>query len=253
MERAHMRPTKRIIPKILVQWNERKRACIAVTTVGYSSVRTVGSAVNQARIFESNGCDELAVILISPEAPDDAFLQVVGEIADSVYTPIAVGGNLHSVSACLHLVESGADKLILGTAATLDGLSTEASALLGEQALIGSLDYFESTGLLRNGQPLREALAQLPKLGIGELLLNSIERDGTREGYDLKGIELAASLVELPIIAGTGCGSGNDAAAAFASGADAAAMGTLLAFSDQNPMQIRAHVANEGHHVRMNR
>ena len=248
-----MRPTKRIIPKILVQWNERKRACIAVTTVGYSSIRMVGSALNQARIFESNGCDELAVILISADAPPDAFLDVVGEIADSVYTPIAVGGNLHTVSDCLNVIESGADKVILGTEATMSGLGLEAATLLGEQALIGSLDYFEATRLLRSGMPLSSALGELPRLGIGELLLNAIERDGSRTGYDLSAIREAASAVELPIIAGTGCGSGNDAGAAFSAGADAAAMGTLLAFSDQNPMQIRAHVANDGHHVRMNR
>lgn len=84
-------------------------------------------------------------------------------------------------------------------------------------------------------------------------MLNAIERDGSRSGYDTKTISMASSLLDLPIIAGTGAGSGMDVADAITAGADAAAVGTLFAFTDQNPMQMRAHVLNAGHHVRMNR
>lgn len=250
-----MNPSRRIIPKILMQWNEAKSRYLAITTIGFSSTRLVGSPLSQARIFESNGCDELAIIRIGLGDSEADFRTLIEEISDAIYTPLAIGGSLHSAEQAVELVASGADKIILGTRATLDGVGLAIAERLGSQAVIATLDYYEATGMLRHDETksLVAAIEALPGLGVGEVLLNSIERDGTREGYDTRSISIVSNALDIPVIAGTGAGSGLDVAAAISAGADAAAIGTLFAFTDQNPMQMRAHVLNAGHHVRMNR
>jgi cyclase len=250
-----MKPTKRIIPKILVQWDSARDRYVAITTVGYDSSRLVGSALSQAQIFESNGCDELMLINITANGPKTSFDRLIEEISESVFTPLAVGGSIHSLERAMRLIENGADKVVLGSAETLGGLGTAIADRLGSQAVIASLDYDETSRSMHADATIsiESALEQVSKSDVGEVLLNSITRDGSRLGYDLETIRLASELLDIPVIAGTGCGSGQDVAAAISAGADAAAVGTLFAFSDQNPMQARAHVLNAGHHVRMNR
>lgn len=250
-----MKPTKRIIPKILVQWDDRRDRYVAITTVGYETSRLVGSALSQAQIFESNGCDELILINITPNGPEDSFDLLIEEISESVFTPLAVGGSIHSVERAMRLVENGADKVVLGSNEILGGLGNAIAQRLGSQAIISSLDYDETSRAMRGDASItiEAALGMSFESGAGEVLLNSITRDGSKLGYDLETIRIASEMLEIPVIAGTGCGSGQDVAAAISAGADAAAAGTLFAFSDQNPMQARAHVLNAGHHVRMNR
>ena len=250
-----MKPTKRIIPKILVQWDSTRDRYVAITTVGYDSSRLVGSALSQAQIFESNGCDELMLINITANGPEASFDLLIEEISESVFTPLAVGGSIHSLERAMHLIENGADKVVLGSAETLGGLGTAIADRLGSQAVIASLDYDETSRSMHAEAAIsiESALARVSRSDVGEVLLNSITRDGSKLGYDLETIRLASELLDIPVIAGTGCGSGQDVAAAISAGADAAAAGTLFAFSDQNPMQARAHVLNAGHHVRMNR
>lgn len=250
-----MNPSRRIIPKILVQWNEAKSRYLAVTTLGFLSTRLVGSPLSQARIFESNGCDELAIIRIGTGDSEADFHSLIEEISDSIYTPLSIGGSIHSAEQAVELVATGADKIILGTRATFEGIGLAITERLGSQAVIATLDYSEESGMLRHleSMSLVSAVEALPGLGVGEVLLNSVERDGSRSGYDTESISMVSQILDIPVIAGTGAGSGLDVAAAISAGADAAAVGTLFAFTDQNPMQMRAHVLNAGHHVRMNR
>lgn len=250
-----MNPSRRIIPKILIQWSAAKKSYLAITSVGYTTTRIVGSPLSQAKIFESNGCDELAIIRVGEGDSETDFHTLIQEVSDAIYTPLAVGGSIHSAEQAVELVAAGADKIILGSAATWSGLGLAITDRLGAQAVIAAVDYSEQTMTMRDdvSLSLMTVLDALPKLGVGEVMLNAIERDGSRSGYDTKTISMASSLLDLPIIAGTGAGSGMDVADAITAGADAAAVGTLFAFTDQNPMQMRAHVLNAGHHVRMNR
>jgi len=255
MEAPRMNPSRRIIPKILIQWNEAKQRYLAITTVGFISTRLVGSPLSQAKIFESNGCDELAIIRIGGGDSERDFQALIEEVSDAIYTPLAIGGSIHSAEQAVELTATGADKVIISSTETWSGLGLAITDRLGAQAVIAAVDYSEQSMTMHHDSSLglRTFIDAIPALGVGEVMLNSIERDGSRSGYDTHTISMASDVLEIPIIAGTGAGSGIDVAEAITAGADAAAVGTLFAFTDQNPMQMRAHVLNAGHHVRMNR
>lgn len=202
----------RVIPTLLLKdWG-------VVKTVGFDAETYIGCPINAVRVFNANDVDELILldILATGEGrtPD---LERVTQIADESLMPIAVGGGLRSVDAVRELLACGADKVVLNTAAIeVPGLVEDCAAHFGSQCVVVSIDarrdgedwqVLTHRGTTVTGLDPRRLAADLQHQGAGEILINSIDRDGTWEGYDLDLIGGVAADVGIPVIAcgGAGC------------------------------------------------
>lgn len=250
--------TKRIIPTILV------RGKTAYKGQRFVSDRSIGSALAIAKVHARRGVDELCILDVSATAegrgPD---LELVQALSAGCFIPITVGGGVRTVDDVNQLLRAGADKVCIGTgAAESPRLLKEASGRFGRQAIVVSLDvigehaWIRSAngvwGLSRHGQIQKPAgmARYFEEQGAGEILLQSIKRDGTMEGYDLALIQEVSSAVDIPVIASGGCSGYDDMLAAFKAGADACAAGALFAFTDSTPKGAAKFLRNHNIEVR---
>ncbi len=226
----------RVIPTLLL--TERG----IVKTVGFDDPTYIGCAVNAVRVFNANDVDEL--ILLDIEATvEDRIPDVdrVGEICDESLMPVAVGGGLRDVEAVREMLACGADKVVLNSSAIeLPGLVRECAEKFGSQCVVVSLDVrqsgksyevFTRRGTLGSGQSVCEVAAAMQLQGAGEILVNSIERDGSWEGYDLELVSQVTAAVGVPVIALGGAGSVSDLGrAVLEAGASAVSAGSLFVY-----------------------
>jgi cyclase len=258
---------KRLVPKLLIR-HRRIGATIRpvlVTTVSFRETIEVGDAVSQAKIYEAQLADELAVLNIdgTPIRDDDVVLHLIERLSSETFMPLAVGGGVRHVDDFGLLLERGADKVTINTAALDDpSLIGRAAARYGSQCVVVSIDFRAGPdGVPRvfrehAGKPTRWALVDWARevvgLGAGELLLTDADRDGSGSGLNLDAIGDVASVVDVPVIASGGCGLAEHFVEGFTrAGAEGVAAGTFFCFRDQNPMQTRAHIRNAGVPIRM--
>lgn len=216
---------KRIIPSMLV------RGRTLVKGERFNGWRSIGHALQAARVHAARGVDELCILDIAATAegrgPD---LELVRELSDGCFIPITVGGGIRSLADIDALLRAGADKVCIGQGQRIFGLIRDASARFGRQAIVVSLDVWPDQ---RSAAKMH---AQgLERLGAGELLLQSPDRDGLMCGYNQELIHEISHAVDIPLIASGGCSSYADLASAFKAGADACAVGALFAFTDATP------------------
>lgn len=216
---------KRIIPSILV------RGKTAYKGQRFESSRSIGSALAVAQVHARRGVDELLILDISATAegrgPD---LDLTRELSSGLFIPLTVGGGVRSLKDIDALLRAGADKVCIGTAATYQ-LVGNAASRFGRQALVVSLDVPRTApfaGAAICAQMMDEG-------GAGEILLQSIGRDGMLCGYDLDLIREVSAAVSIPVIASGGCGTYDHMLEAFKAGADACASGAMFAFTDATP------------------
>lgn len=249
---------RRIIPTILCRGRH------AVKGQKFDSWRSVGLALQAATVHARRQVDELLLLDVSATAegrgPD---LDMVRELSEGCFIPITVGGGVRSLQDIDALLRAGADKVCIGTATGAPGstLLEDASARFGSQALVASMDLRQVPGF---GQvptfhcgktpmavnPLNWAL-DLERRGAGEILLSSVDLDGTMDGYDLGPIAAISQAVHIPVIASGGCGSYYDMLLAFRAGADACAAGALFAFTDCVPKGAAQFLKQHGIEVRL--
>ena len=231
---------KRIIPTILV------RGKTAYKGERFVSTRSIGSALAIAQVHARRGVDELCILDISAteegRGPD---LDLVRELSDSCYIPITVGGGVKSLADIDDLLRAGADKVCLRTGRWI---IPRASERFGRQAIVYSLDV----GAGYNAKAVVESARSWESRGAGELLLQSEDRDGTMQGYDLEMIRQVSAAVSIPVIASGGCRDYADMLAAFKAGADACAAGALFAFTDATPKGAARYLQKQGMEVRCN-
>jgi len=253
---------KRIIPKIIVRpepGNSQKFS--AFVSFQYNSFSRIGTLGSQLRILESNKVDELFIINAdkSEEPISNAFVSHVSNAISALKTPVAIGGGIGSLIDAEKLVESGADKLVIGVSEVRFPLIKELSRKFGAQALVGSFDYSLQEGGLRIGRNMTEALPleQFVSLalkaeseGIGEILLNCVDNDGSKHGLDLETISEFYRSLSIPIIASSGAGNPEHFVMAFEAGADAVSAGTYFSKLDQSPLQLRSRLLNKGVYLR---
>lgn len=257
---------RRIIPKLQMKSVRLGNGArpVLVTTVNFDKAIQVGDPVSQAKIYEAQAADELVFLDLDATAQGrPPMVEVVREVAREVFMPFTVGGGVRSVKDFRHLLSNGADKVAVNTwAVETPKLMTDASEIFGAQAVVLSIDYRrEPDGSYRvytHGGKQRTSLdpvawaAEGEKRGAGEILLSSIDRDGTRQGLDLDLTKRVAKAVSIPVITSGGVGRAAHFIDGFAQGgADAVAAGTFFAFKDQNPMQARAHIRNAGIPIRL--
>lgn len=229
----------------------------------FDSWRSVGHAAQAVRIHQARGVDELILLDIgaTPEGrgPD---LSLVAELSECCFMPLTVGGGIKSVADEKALLAAGADKVSIGTAAVENAAISEITFTFGAQAVVASLDVkagrvYSRCGAqsvadsqMRTDDPIVVA-DSLELLGCGEILLTSIDREGTMQGYDLELIRAVSRQVSIPVIANGGCSGPEDMAAAIEAGASAVAAGALFQFTDITPKQCAQYLAKHGIEARI--
>jgi cyclase len=259
---------KRIIPKLLI----KNRAYgpvvrpILVVTRNYEQVFDVGDPVSQAKIYEAQLADELVVLNIDslPIAEDPQLLGIIERMASETFMPLAVGGGVTSLEDFALLLERGADKVCINTAAVATPhLISRAAERFGAQCVVVSIDFrhdaVQNRNLVFTHQASRNANLDVLEwahaavaAGAGELLLTDAGRDGTGTGLNVEVGRAVADAVAVPVILSGGCGVALHFVEGFQLGhAEAIAAGTFFSFRDQNPMQARAHVRSAGIPIRI--
>jgi cyclase len=208
-----------------------------VKGVHFESLRDAGDPVEQAARYDAEGADELVFLDISAShEARDTTLEMVSRVADTIFIPFTVGGGLRSVEDAGRALRAGADKIAVNTAAVRDPeLVRRLADSFGTQCVVAAVDVrrlaatrwqvFVTGG--REPTPLEgiDWIGRLEALGAGEILLTSMDRDGTQQGYDLELIRSASGRVRIPVIASGGAGNLEH----LAQGLDAGAHGVLAA------------------------
>jgi imidazole glycerol-phosphate synthase subunit HisF len=232
-----------------------------VKGVHFESLRDAGDPVEQAARYDAEGADELVFLDISA-SPDErrTTLEMVARVADSIFIPFTVGGGIRSVADAGAALRAGADKVSVNTAAVRDpSLVSSLADSFGSQCVVAAVDARQVNGRLtvmvnggREATPL-EAIAGIRELasrGAGEILLTSMDRDGTGSGYDLELVRAAAGAVGIPIIASGGAGTLAHLAEALAAGAHGVLAATIFHFRGSSLPEARAFLRERGYPVR---
>jgi cyclase len=248
---------KRIVPCLDV---DRGRV---VKGVRFVSLRDAGDPVEAAARYDAEGADELVFLDIT--ASSDArpiVLDMVRRVADAVYLPFTVGGGVRSVEDAEALLRAGADKVAVNTAAVQrPGLVTEIARRFGSQATVLAIDargrgdaafeVFVHGGRTPTGRDAVEWAREGTERGAGEILLTSMDRDGTKDGFDLPLTRAVSLAVNVPVIASGGCGTVAHMRDAFVEGrASAALAASVFHFGEIRIPEARAELLRAGIAVR---
>lgn len=234
-----------------------------VKGVNFENLVDAGDPVELAKRYGLEGADELTFLDISASVDDRATtLEVVTRTAEQVFIPLTVGGGIREVADVDRLLRAGADKVSINTAAmSRPQLINEIADRFGDQVLVLSVDArradtpsgFEVTthgGRKSAGMDAFDWIREAAKRGVGEILLNSMDADGTRDGFDVEMIKAAREIVSVPLIASGGAGRVEDFAAALDAGADALLAASVFHFGTLKIGDVKAHLAQAGYSVR---
>lgn len=236
-----------------------------VKGVNFTDLIDAGDPVEMANLYGSEGIDELTFLDISASVSNrDTTYEVVARTAEQVFIPLTVGGGVRTADDVDRLLRAGADKVSVNTAAIArPELISEISDRFGNQVLVLSVDArrartpsgFEVTthgGRTSTGLDALSWIEDATQRGIGEILLNSMDADGTRSGYDIGMITQIRQISSLPLIASGGAGSLEDFAAAIEAGADALLAASVFHFGIHRIADVKKYLTEHGYSVRMN-
>jgi cyclase len=243
--------------------------CLDVTAgrvvkgVNFVNLRDAGDPVEIAARYDAEGADELAFLDITATSDDrDILLHVIEAVASRVFIPLTVGGGVRKVEDLRRLLNAGADKVSVNTAAVQNpGLIREMSGIVGNQAIVVAIDakkkgdsweVFTHGGRKPTGLDAVEWAKRMQEAGAGEILLTSMDRDGTRDGFDLALTRAVSEAVGVPVIASGGVGSMKDLADGVVEGrADAVLAASVFHFGDFTVRQAKEHMQSRGIEVRL--
>lgn len=248
---------KRIIPCLDVLGGR------VVKGIRFVELRDAGDPVEQARRYDAERADELVFLDITASVEGrSAMLGVIRRTADSVFIPFTVGGGVSSVEDALAILGAGADKVAVNTAALRDpDLIARAADRFGRQCIVVAVDARRRPG--EHGWTVHthggrtdagiDAVAwagRAQQLGAGEILLTSMDADGTRDGYDLELVSAVSGALDIPVIASGGAGSLEHLDQALAAGAHAVLAASIFHFGEFSIGEARSFLAERGHSVR---
>ena len=248
--------TKRIIPCLDVKDGR------VVKGVRFESLRDTGDPAEQAAVYDAQGADEICFLVITASSEGrDTLYHVVNRNAEQVFVPLTVGGGVCSVDDVRRLLEAGADKVSINTAAVSEpGLVAAAAERFGSQAIVVAVDARRRDGgwevVTHGGRTAtgKDAVAwcvEVARLGAGEILLTSMDRDGTRQGYDLPLTRAVADSVTIPVVASGGVGGLGDLAAGLVEGgADAVLAASIFHYGEHTVGEAKRFLAARGIPVR---
>ena len=246
----------RVIPTLL--WKN----VTLVKGVSFNSWRRIGTVIPAVKVYNTREVDELILLDIATtlegRTPD---YESIYEISADCFVPFTVGGGIRTVEHIRSLLRAGADKITINTAAYENPeLITEAAERFGSQCIVVSIDArqiadatfecYSHSGTRPTGKELGTWARKVEALGAGEILITSIERDGTMKGYDLEMIKTVTSNVSIPVIASGGAGNYRHLLEAIQTGASAVAAASIFHFTQQTPLEAKKYLAEHGIPVR---
>lgn len=253
---------KRIIPCLDVD-NGR-----VVKGVKFVDIRDAGDPVEVARRYDKEGADEITFLDITASSDDrDTIVHVVEHVAEEVFIPLTVGGGIRKLEDVRTILNAGADKVAINTAAVFNpDFVKEASDRVGAQCIVVAIDAKQTSA---DGEPLRweifthggrkptgldaiEWAQKMVEYGAGEILLTSMDRDGTRMGFDIALTRTIAEAVSVPVIASGGVGNLEHLAEGVLQGmADAVLAASIFHFAEYSVHDAKAYMAGRGIEVRL--
>ena len=251
-------PAKRVIPCLDVT------AGRVVKGVRFQELRDAGDPTELAAYYDRAGADELVFLDITASSDErKVLLDVVARTADQVFIPLTVGGGVRSVDDMQELLSNGADKVSVNTAALADpDLLSRAAEVFGSQCVVLAIDarrrqegpgweVHSHGGRRPTGRDAVEWAVEGERLGAGEILLTSMDRDGTHEGYDLDLTRAVSGSVRLPVIASGGAGNAAHMYDALTlGGAEAVLAASIFHFAELTVEQVKAELASRGLEIR---
>jgi cyclase len=232
-----------------------------VKGINFVQLRDAGDPVEQAAAYDAQGADEICFLDISA-APEgrSTLVDVVARTADQVFAPLTVGGGVRSVGDAERLLLAGADKIAVNTAAIRSPeLVAEIAARFGNQAIVVAVDakrkgdgweVYSHGGRTPEGLDALAWCRRVAELGAGELLVTSMDRDGTGSGYDVELIRAVATAVTVPVIASGGVGELAHLAGGLEAGADAVLAASIFHFGQHTIGEAKAFLAARGLAIR---
>jgi cyclase len=217
-----------------------------VKTTHFSSAKYVGDPINAVKIFNEKEVDELIVLDIdASKGAREPNYELIADIASECFMPICYGGGVHTVDQALRIVKLGIEKISVNTGAISNPkLVSELAEVLGAQSVVAGVDakrdwlgryrVFDAARSKLTAYALEDYAVSLERAGAGEIFLNSVDRDGSREGYDLNLISKVTQAVSIPVIACGGAGRIEDFVGATGVGASAVAAGSMFVFQGRH-------------------
>ena len=249
---------KRIIPCLDVT------AGRVVKGTNFVDLRDAGDPVEIARRYDDQGADEVTFLDITASSDQrDIILNIVEACASQVFIPLTVGGGVRTVADVRRLLNAGADKVSVNTAAVNNpDLVAEASSRVGNQCIVVAIDakqvapgkweVFTHGGRNRTGLDAVEWARRVQQLGAGEILLTSMDRDGTKNGFDLALTRAVSDAVDIPVIASGGVGNLQHLAEGVSiGGADAVLAASIFHFGEYTVRQAKEYMREHGIEVRL--
>ncbi|MFD1506849.1 imidazole glycerol phosphate synthase subunit HisF [Georgenia yuyongxinii] len=238
-----------------------------VKGVNFQGLRDAGDPVELARRYDREGADEVTFLDVSASAEArETTMEVVSRTAEQIFVPLTVGGGVRSVADVDRLLKAGADKVGINTAAIArPELLSEVAERFGNQVIVLSVDARRCTGETRTpsgyevtthggrrgtGIDAVEWAVRGAELGAGEILLNSMDADGTKDGFDLTMLRDVRHQVRVPLIASGGAGKVEDFTEAARAGADAVLAASVFHFGTLTVAEVKAHMRAAGIAVR---
>ncbi len=247
----------RVIPTLL--WKDLG----LVKGVGFNSWRRVGAVLPSVKVYNQREVDELVIVDITASVEQGELdHEALNDFADECFVPLTVGGGVSGVEEMRKLLRSGADKVSVNSTAYDDpSIVAKGAAEFGTQCIVASIDVrrhadgnlecFSHSGTRPTGRRPDEWASQMEHQGAGEILLTSIDRDGTMQGYDIALVRSVANAVRIPVIASGGCGHyGHMLEAVRDGGASAVAAASIFHFTQQTPREAKQALAQAGIAVR---
>ncbi len=253
---------KRIIPCLDVD------AGRVVKGVQFVDIRDAGDPVEIARRYNREGADEITFLDITASSDErDTMVHVVEAVAAEVFIPLTVGGGIRTVDDVRRMLNAGADKVAINTAAIFNpGFVREASDTFGNQCIVVAIDakrvsapeepprweIFTHGGRRETGIDAVDWAERMQEMGAGELLVTSMDRDGTKQGFDLALMRAITERVRIPVIASGGVGNLDHLAdGILKGGADAVLAASIFHFGEYTIGQAKRHLAERGIEVRL--
>lgn len=251
---------KRIIPCLDVKDGR------VVKGVNFVSLVDAGDPVEQAKVYDKEGADELVFLDITASYEKRSIMiDVVRKTAEQVFMPLTVGGGIRTIEDIRNLLLAGADKVSINTAAVKNpDLIREGARIFGSQCIVIAIDvkkkiknkktFFEvyiHGGRTPTGIDAINWAKKVEKLGAGEILLTSMDTDGTKNGYDLELLEIICDKVKIPVIASGGAGKKEHFLEAFKAGASAALAASIFHFREISILEVKKYLLDNNIPVRI--
>ena len=248
---------KRIIPCLDVKDGR------VVKGINFVNLKDAGDPVEQAKIYDKGGADEICFLDITASSENrKILLDKVSETAKSCFVPLTVGGGVSQIDDIINLLLAGADKVSINTAAVKNhNFIKEASIRFGSQCIVIAIDVkkvsnqkwevFTHGGRQATGIDVIDYAKIVEKNGAGEILLTSMDRDGTKSGYDIELVSVVADLVSIPVIASGGVGTLEHLYEGFSKGhASAVLAASIFHYGEYSIKQTKEYLLNKGVKIR---